>query len=184
MKNSQLTAKQDRFCREYMIDCNGTQAAIRAGYSQKTACEQSCRLLANVRVKRRVAELQGKVARQLGVKAENVLQELAKVGFANIADYLSFGPDGVVLKSSEELLREQLAAVGEVQELQGAGGNTTIKFKLHDKLAALRDLGKHLKLFTDVTEVKDKSMAQVVSEMRKARIERERARAGVGSTGT
>ena len=57
------------------------------------------------------------MAHRLGIKAENVLQELAKVGFANITDYLSFGPNGVVLRPSKELLREQLAAVGEVQEL-------------------------------------------------------------------
>lgn len=42
-----MTDKQARFCEEYMIDLNATQAAIRAGYSPKTANEQAARLLAN-----------------------------------------------------------------------------------------------------------------------------------------
>ena len=153
MKNGRLTAKQERFCREYMIDCNGTQAAIRAGYSEPTAQEQSSRLLSNVMVQQRVAELQKRVANKLEITAEKVLQELARVGFASIADYLSFGSDGVKLRSSDELTPEELAAVHEVQEIQGAGGNTTIRFKLHDKLSALEKIGKHLKLFTDKHEV-------------------------------
>lgn len=45
-----MTDKQDRFCEEYMIDLNATQAAIRAGYSPKTAREQAPRLLANVSI--------------------------------------------------------------------------------------------------------------------------------------
>ena len=53
---NKLTAKRDRFCQEYVIDCNATQAAIRAGYSEKTANEQGARLLANVSVKNRIAE--------------------------------------------------------------------------------------------------------------------------------
>lgn len=46
-----MTDKQKRFCDEYLVDCNATQAAIRAGYSEKTACEQAARLLANVNIK-------------------------------------------------------------------------------------------------------------------------------------
>ena len=76
MKNGRLTAKQERFCQEYVVDCNGTQAAIRAGYSEPTAQEQSSRLLSNVMVQQRVAELQKRVANKLEITAEKVLQEL------------------------------------------------------------------------------------------------------------
>ena len=51
-----MTDKQKRFCNEYLIDCNATQAAIRAGYSPKTANEQSARLLANVSIKTYIEE--------------------------------------------------------------------------------------------------------------------------------
>ena len=53
-----MTDKQARFCEEYMIDLNATQAAIRAGYSPKTANEQAARLLANVSIQNRIAQLQ------------------------------------------------------------------------------------------------------------------------------
>jgi len=50
MNNGHLTAKQERFCREYVIDLNGTQAAIRSGYSSKGADVQACRMLGNARM--------------------------------------------------------------------------------------------------------------------------------------
>jgi len=54
---SELTAKQKQFCIEYLKDFNGTQAAIRAGYSKDTANEQSSRLLINVNVKKKIQKL-------------------------------------------------------------------------------------------------------------------------------
>lgn len=59
-----MTDKQDRFCEEYMIDLNATQAAIRAGYSPKTAREQAPRLLANVSIQNRIAQLQAEQSRR------------------------------------------------------------------------------------------------------------------------
>ena len=62
-----MTDKQARFCEEYMIDLNATQAAIRAGYSPKTANEQAARLLANVSIQNRIAQLQAEQSRRTGV---------------------------------------------------------------------------------------------------------------------
>ena len=64
-----MTDKQARFCEEYMIDLNATQAAIRAGYSPKTANEQAARLLANVSIQNRIAQLQAEQSRRTGVSA-------------------------------------------------------------------------------------------------------------------
>lgn len=74
-----LTAKQERFCREYVIDCNGTQAAIRAGYSKWTANEQSSRLLAKGHIKARVVELSERVAGKVELTAEKVLGDIERV---------------------------------------------------------------------------------------------------------
>lgn len=71
-----LNKKQERFCLEYVIDCNGTQAAIRAGYSKKTANEQASRLLANVNIKARVEELQAKTTKKLEITREDILSRL------------------------------------------------------------------------------------------------------------
>ena len=117
-----MTDKQARFCEEYMIDLNATQAAIRAGYSPKTAREQAPRLLANVSIQNRIAQLQAEQSRRTGVSADRVVRELAKIAFANASD-LSFGEDGL-----------------------------EHEVKLADKLRALDLLGKHLGMYKDASE--------------------------------
>lgn len=77
-----MTAKQQRFCEEYMIDLNATQAAIRAGYSPQTAQEQSSRLLSNVMVKNEIARLQAKQSVHTGITADRVLREYGSIAFA------------------------------------------------------------------------------------------------------
>jgi phage terminase small subunit len=101
-KSIGLTDKQEKFCQEYLIDLNGTQAAIRAGYSEKTANEQATRLLANVSIIHRLSELRKPLAEKVGITQEMVLNELAKVGFANLKDYLSDDLDVKNLSNIED----------------------------------------------------------------------------------
>lgn len=81
-----LTAKQVRFVSEYLIDLNATQAAIRAGYSEKTAQEQSSRLLSNVMVQQAVSDAQNRVAEKAEWSAADRLRMLADIADANIKD--------------------------------------------------------------------------------------------------
>ncbi len=74
--NGELTAKQARFCEEFMVDMNATAAAKRAGYSERTAEQQGCRLLTNVKVAARIADLQDKTAKRLEVTADDVTRML------------------------------------------------------------------------------------------------------------
>lgn len=76
---SNLTPKQKSFVREYAIDSNGTQAAIRAGYSEKTAPEQGSRLLRNVKVKAAVAETQEAHAERAGITVDSLTEGLQKI---------------------------------------------------------------------------------------------------------
>ena len=76
LKNQQL-----RFCREYIIDCNGTQAAVRAGYAKHTAKQQGSRLLTNDDIKAEIMRLSKLVHKKLEISAERVLQELASIAF-------------------------------------------------------------------------------------------------------
>lgn len=80
----ELTAKQVLFCEEYLIDLNATQAAIRAGYSEKTANEQGARLLANVSVQEKIAELKAARAKRTEITQDTVIQELAAVAGAEV----------------------------------------------------------------------------------------------------
>ena len=75
---SKLTDKREAFCQEYLVDLNGTQAAIRAGYSEKTANEQAARLLANVSVQQRVAELKASRNERVQTDYDWVLAEAKK----------------------------------------------------------------------------------------------------------
>ena len=76
LSKEKLTAKQARFAEEFMVDMNATAAARRAGYSEKTAHVQGPRLLGNVAVAARIAELQDKTAQRLEVTTDDVIQML------------------------------------------------------------------------------------------------------------
>lgn len=79
MAEKTLTPKQEKFCLEYVIDYNGTRAAIRAGYSENTANEQSSRLLANVNIQARIGELEEQVAKELSIEKADVYRMLLDV---------------------------------------------------------------------------------------------------------
>ena len=76
---AKLTDKQEMFCKEYIIDLNATQAAIRAGYSEKTANEQGCQNLAKLNIQERIAELKEDREKRLVIDADWVLQQAVKV---------------------------------------------------------------------------------------------------------
>lgn len=141
-----LKPKQTRFVAEYLIDLNATQAAIRAGYSAKTAQQIGSENLSKPLVAAAIAEGQARLAAQAGVTADKIVKELAKLGFANFRDYLN--DDGKITLPLDD--RDKMAAVGEYTvEAIGDQVVTKTKFKLLDKRAALVDLGKHLGMFTD-----------------------------------
>ena len=77
--NKQLTDKQERFVQEYLLDYNATQAAIRTGYSEKTAKQQGSRLLTNVDVATAVAELKKELLESMGVTQEGVLYDIVRL---------------------------------------------------------------------------------------------------------
>ncbi len=86
------------------------------------------------------------------ITQDQVLKELALIGFANAGDYFDWGPDGVSLLNKGDLTEAQRSVVAEVWQTVTPGGGT-IRLKLHDKQAALVNLGRHLGLFTDNLKV-------------------------------
>lgn len=74
-----LTPKQERFCQEYLIDLNATQAAIRAGYSAKTANEQGARLLVNVSIQKYIQDLQEGIKKRNQISVDEIMQNLIEV---------------------------------------------------------------------------------------------------------
>jgi phage terminase small subunit len=147
----ELTVRQARFCTEYIVDLNGEKAATRAGYSPKTAKSQASRLLTKANAKAEIARLQAKRSERTEITAERVLIELAKLGFANMADYMTAGLGGDPYLDFSALTRDQAAALQEVTVdtyVEGHGDEARdvkrVKFKLADKRAALVEIGRHL----------------------------------------
>lgn len=138
-----MTDKQERFCQEYMIDLNATKAAIRAGYSPKTAREQAARLLSKVNIQGRIEQLQAEQSRRTGISADRVLRELAKVAFANAGDIIDAD---ATLK--EDASPDDLAAVQSVRVKVFGQDGVEREIKLADKLKALDLLGRHIGLFS------------------------------------
>jgi phage terminase small subunit len=108
-----FTPKQEMFIAEYLLDCNATQAAIRAGYSPKTANEQGARLLANVSVRQEIDRRLLKRTEKLEVTADAVISELAKMAFANMQDYITI-QDGDAFVDLSKLTPDRAAAIQEV----------------------------------------------------------------------
>ena len=153
---------QDRFVDEWLIDFNGTQAAIRAGYSERSARSIAGRLLTKDNIQREISRRQKDLQRRTEVTQERVVKELARVAFADATDYVQVETrtveknDGtelsyqtVTLTETAELSADQRAAIAGIK--QGANG---VEVKLHDKIKALELLGRHIGMFNDKLEVK------------------------------
>ncbi len=141
-----LTPKQRKFVAEYLVDLNATRAAIRAGYSAKTADRIGPELLGKTCVREAVEAAQKRREKRTEITQDRVLHELARVAFGNSRAVMSWGPGGLVLRNSAELTEDEAALVSEVRETTTKDGGS-MALKTHDKMKALELLGKHLGMF-------------------------------------
>ena len=146
-----LTKKQQRFAQEYLVDLNATQAAIRAGYSAKSARVKGCDLLKDPRIKEIIDKRLEELAERTRMTQEQVFQELVKVAKADMTTFATWGPEGVQFKDSAELRPEDTAAVAEVSQTVTEHGGTR-RIRLHDKLKALEMLSRYFGMFNDATK--------------------------------
>lgn len=149
-----LTAKQEMFCRQYLIDLNATQAAIRAEYSPKTAEATASRLLRNVKVQEFLKVARDDMQKRLELTADDVVRQLSKIAMRDIKDFVDWGKDGTfTLKAADEIdgtivdaIQEDITDFGEYQKI-----NRSVKFP--DRMKALELLGRHLGLWNDKLKV-------------------------------
>ena len=125
---------------------NGTQAAISAGYSARTAVSMASRLLSNVKVQKKVEELKNKLSGQDNLKIKQIVDELVKVAFGNIADVLDFESGSLALK--KDISRQHTAMLSSVSTSDTQFG-VTKKFRMYDKLKALEILGRYIGMFDE-----------------------------------
>lgn len=157
-----MTPQQEAFVREYLIDLNATQAAIRAGYSAKTAGSQGERLLKNVEIAEAIKEAQAKRAERTEITADRVLQEYARIAFYNPGRIFRVDENGLPQIDMSNADEDDWRVVAEVAnettqvmlgEDQGIRKVTKAKVKHHCKLQALNALAKHLGMMTDKIDV-------------------------------
>jgi phage terminase small subunit len=140
MAKKKLTAKQAAFCREYMIDRNATQAAIRAGYSEKTAYSVGHENLSKPEIAAEIRKLEKEAAERNRVSIDEVVQFLAETMRSDINEFVEAGPFGITLRDLEEIEPEKRKLIQKVSFKKGQG----IDFQLTDKMSAAEKLMKHL----------------------------------------
>jgi len=136
-----LTNKQEKFCREYLIDLNGTQAAIRAGYSEKTANKEACQLMAKLHIQERILLLKEKAAKRNQVTFDDLIHDLDEMRKADLKDL--YDEDGN-LKEIKDLPDSVTRIIQELSIIEAGPLKSTTKYKLYSKLEAIEKLAKHL----------------------------------------
>jgi len=155
-----LNRKHKRFCEEYLEDLNATQAAIRTGYSKKTARIHACKLLTNPNIQKEVERLMKLRSERTAISQDRVLRELAMIGFSDIRNYVTIDKDtgAIQAKGFEDMPKGESRVLRSVKEdrviKEDADGKKCtvydkVKFELWDKPKALEMIGRHLTMFTE-----------------------------------
>ena len=136
-----LTPKQERFCHEYVIDLNGSQAAIRAGYSARTAAASAARMLINVNICAYVQVLKTESNKRLDITIDDIHREYIRCAFTPIDKVVRLKNGNASLIDFDEMDDDAKATIEEISSNVGEFG-TSIKFKRTNKIAALNALAK------------------------------------------
>jgi len=147
---SNLTPKQERFVQEYLIDFNGTQAAIRAGYSKKTACSIGAENLRKPQIQEILQFRAKEVAKTVGLTQEDVVDELRKIVKSDIRSL--YDEDGVLLPVNKwpDDMAGAIAGMESIEiEVEGKHIGNTKKLKLWDKNSAIGNAMKYLRMLGD-----------------------------------
>jgi len=163
----ELTPKQELFVAEYLTDLNATRAAIAAGYSSRTADKIGSQLLGKTRVAAEIAKQHEKRMGKLEITADRVLGRLMKLAFYDVRKL--FDADGRC-KPITELDDDTAAAIAGMKTAHKVVGDENdgcvvfTEYKLVDQGQNLERLGRHLKLFTDKTELSGRvTLEQIVA---------------------
>lgn len=146
-----LNLRQKRFCKEYVIDFNGRQAAIRAGYSSKSASVIATELLTKPNIKGYIKDIHNQTADSLQITHEMLTKEWSKMAFSSIAHLHN---TWIELKEFDELKQSNPDIMDCIQEIstkiekrvvnKELIGIEYVRLKLYDKQKALENLGKHI----------------------------------------
>ena len=141
---AELNQRQEMFCREYIKDLNGTQAAIRAGYSPRTADRMAYELLKKPEIQAFVLQSKAERVEEVKVDANYVLKRLIEIDEMDVADILADGGDFLPIRKWPKVWRTTLSGLDIA--IINSGDTETIlkKIKWPDKVKNLELLGKHI----------------------------------------
>jgi phage terminase small subunit len=161
---------------EYLVDLNGTQAAIRARYSRKSAGSIACENLTKPHIARAIDEA---LSQRPGATRARIVDELARIAFSDIRKVVSWRPEvseaegqegdeptrimmsRVTVIDSSLIDPDIVPAIAEVSQ----NANGAMRVKLHDKVGALERLGRALGMFKDRVEVTGKNGAPLLEQL-------------------
>jgi len=163
-----LNAKQQLFVVEYLVDLNATQAAIRAGYSKRTAFRSGAQNMQKYAVKAAIDAAIEERKKRIGITADEVIRELALIGMADMKDFVEIDEGGAIraypLTNLAEGKSRIISSVKEKRTIRTTKGtesnpdgdqilDSTYEFKLHDKVKSLELLGRHLGILNEKHDV-------------------------------
>lgn len=164
---AKLSPKRLTFCKEYLVDLNGTQAAIRAGYSKKTAGDQAKQMLHTPSVKKEVERLLAARSKRTEITADLVLGRLDDIGGLDIGDCFDDNGRFKNIKDIPKEIRKCIASIEVFEEFEGVGRDRipvgeVRKIKFNDKIKANELIGRNLKMWVDRVEHKHSTLEQLV----------------------
>ncbi|NFA43984.1 terminase small subunit [Clostridium botulinum] len=165
---AKLSERHKRFCDEYLIDLNVTQAAIRAGYTPKYANKKVYALLDKPEIKEYLDKRMNAREKRTEITQDKVLSELAAIAFSNASDFFKVIDKKITVNGNEildtygkpktykdvefintdNLSDDNKKVISSIK--QGANG---LEIKLNDKIKALELVGRHLGMFKDKVEI-------------------------------
>lgn len=151
-KNNELTDKQRAFCIEYVKDYNKKQAAIRAGYSERTADSQASQLLSKTKVLERIEYLKARTTERSLKTVEDLIEELQRIAFSDVTSYFTeLTSSRMTIEDFKQLPREVTSAIKKVKMINRKG-ETLVEFELYDKQKALELLSRRYPDFSQKFE--------------------------------
>lgn len=165
-----LTDKQIRFCEEYIIDLNATQAAIRAGYSKKVAGSIGFENLRKPEIESFISSLQKDKAEELNFSFNRVALEIGKVAFGDVKNYFDNSGRLININELEDHVSASIKSVTVFSEKSRLEGEVHVeesikKIESYDKLKALELLGKMFGHFSKDNEQKKQDSVVTIFEL-------------------
>lgn len=153
-----LSEKHQRFVEEYLVDLNATQAAIRAGYSEKTAYAQGSALLKHIEVAKAIRTAKKARAERMAISQDRVLQELARIAYFDIRKTVDANGAPIPIQDLDADTAAAIAGIDILEQYEQVSEERVLvgllkKYKVFDKNTAITNAMRHLGMMKDSLKV-------------------------------